>query len=394
MSRQKGPFNLEFPLLHGKTRSLNKENHLLAHRLEDIARELGATLTGDGSLTVTRLVHPKDARGPGDLLVAFDPSLHATLDSTPAVCAVLGVEQEALAARFKGAVLVPRPRAAMAKLTALFVRPLTVTPGAHPSSLVDASARLGKDVAIGPLCVIGPGAVLDDGVMLESQVTVGEGARIGAESFLHAGVRIGPGVTIGARAVLHYNAVIGADGFSFTTRETGSVDKAREGVSRIDAANTTLLRIHSLGAVSLGDDVEIGACTTIDRGTVTDTQIGNGAKIDNHVQIGHNAVIGGNALICGMAGVAGSAVLGARVVLGARAGVADHVRVGDDAVLGAGAQAGSHLAANGVYLGTPAMPRERALEQFFHVSRLKILNKRLEIAETKINLLEHPDKKG
>lgn len=367
-----------------------------AHALKTIARNLGARILGDGEIMVERLVHPSDARGKTDLVLAYDKNLHALLDNIQAGAVVVSEGQDDIAHKFKGALVVNRPRYAMAKLTALFASPPGTAPGVHPSAVVDPGAKLGKNVSVGPLCFIDADAEIGDGTVLVSQVTIGASARIGTDCLFHSGVRIGSHVTIGARCIAHFNAAIGSDGFSFVTPEAGSTESAKAGfaVAEVTSFNKEIVRIHSLGAVTLGDDVEIGACTTIDRGTVTDTRIGNGTKIDNQVQIGHNARIGENCLLCGMSGMAGSAVIGNRVVLAARSGVGDHVRVGDDVILLATSQAGSNLPEKAVYLGTPAVPKMRQVEQYVLISRLKSLFARTVTLEEKVNSLEKGSKKS
>jgi UDP-3-O-[3-hydroxymyristoyl] glucosamine N-acyltransferase len=178
-------------------------------------------------------------------------------------------------------------------------------------------------------------------------------------------------VRVGARAIVHGNAVIGADGFSFVTPDRGAVESAKA-TGRVEegARNLRLSRIHSLAAVSIGDDVEIGAGACIDRGTVSDTRIGHGTKIDNLVQIGHNAAIGENCMLCGQVGVAGSVTLGDRVVLGGQTGVADHVSIGPDSVCGARSGVAGDLPPGSVVLGTPALPRAEALQIMLALRRL------------------------
>lgn len=371
--------------------------------LNAIAQSLGGTVIGDGELMVCRLVHPKDAKSDQDILLAFDKTLHPHLESTPARAAVLAVGQEEFAHQFTtksgqkngGVVLVERPRYAMAKLTSLFARPDHSTRGVHPSAAVDPTAKIGKNVAIGPLCYVGPYAEVGDNATLISQVTLGAYSTIGKDCMLYAGVRVGDYVQVGDRAIFHYNCVIGSDGFSFVTPERGSVETAKAGTSsKVEAFNNEIIRIHSLGAIIIGHDVEIGSCTTIDRGTITDTRIGSGTKIDNQVQIGHNVEIGDNCLICGTAGVAGSTTIGNRVVLAARSGVADHLKIGDDAVLMASSQLGTNLPEKAIYMGFPAMPRERFMEQMIHLARLKNMSKRIGGLEEKVNNLESTNKKS
>lgn len=363
--------------------------------LKEIAETIDAKLVGDGSLSINRLAHPSDAKSTGALVVAFDKGLHPLLDESGAEAVALAEGQEAVATTFKGAILLKRPRLALARLTALFAKPTTTAVGVHPSAVIDPSATLGKGVRIGALCYVGPHATIGDGTNLISQVTIGAGARIGKNCLLHGGVRIGDDVIVGDRVIIHYNSVVGSDGFSFVTPEPGSAETAkRSGTSTVEAFNTEIIRVYSLGAVVLGDDVEVGACTTIDRGTVTHTRVGHGTKIDNQVQIGHNVVLGDNCLLCGNVGIAGSTEIGNRVVLAARSGVADHLKIGDDAVLMAAAQLGSNVPAKAIYMGLPAMPRERFFEQMIHLARLKNMAKRIAAIEEKVNQLEPETQKS
>jgi UDP-3-O-[3-hydroxymyristoyl] glucosamine N-acyltransferase len=186
----------------------------------------------------------------------------------------------------------------------------------------------------------------------------------------HPGVRIGDRVIVGDRVILHHNASIGADGFSFVTPEPGSVEAAKS-TGRVEATNTALRRIHSLGAVVLGDDVEVGANSAIDRGTLSDTRIGRHTKIDNLVQIGHNVTVGEMCMLCGQVGIAGSARIGNRVVLAGQVGVGDHIKIGDDAVVAAKSAVGTDVAPRTVVMGIPAVPRDRAIDQLLNIGRLK-----------------------
>ena len=151
--------------------------------------------------------------------------------------------------------------------------------------------------------------------------------------------------------------MVGADGFSFVTPERGSVEAAKSGNAITDdVRNVALARIHSLGSVALGDDVEVGACATIDRGTMIDTRVGSGTKIDNLVQIGHNCQIGDHCMLCGHVGIAGSVEIGDRVVLAGHVGIADHIKVGEDSVIGAKSGVGANVPPRSVLLGYPALP--------------------------------------
>ena len=183
------------------------------------------------------------------------------------------------------------------------------------------------------------------------------GSRIGGTSILFDGVRIGRRVQIGARAVLHPNVVIGADGFSFVTRDPSNEERAvlRAGERPLDPPkDATRHRIHSLGGVLIADDVEIGANSTVDAGTIRATQVGRGTKIDNLVQVGHNVVLGEDCILCAQAAVAGSAKVGDRVVMGGKSGIRDNVTVGQDVVLAGGSIVLSNVKAGRFVMGYPA----------------------------------------
>ena len=302
----------------------------------------------------------------------MDRALVPLLAASSARAAVVGADAAIPDGALDGYIEIPRPRYALAGITALFDRPVYRESGIHGSAVIAANAAIGEDVSIGAFVVIGPGAVIGDRSVILSHVSIGANARIGADCLFHPGARVGDRVTIGNRVILHHNASIGADGFSFVTPEPGSVEAAKA-TGRVEATNTTLRRINSLGAVVLGDDVEVGANAAIDRGTISDTRIGRNTKIDNLVQIGHNVQVGENCLLCGQVGIAGSAKIGNRVVLAGQVGVGDHVSVGDDAVVGAKSAVGSDVPPRTVVLGIPAVPRDRAFDQMLNIGRLKSL---------------------
>ncbi len=167
---------------------------------------------------------------------------------------------------------------------------------------------------------------------LVCNVSVGAEVTIGDHTLLHAGVRIGDRCEIGSRVIIQPNVTIGGDGFAFVTPEPGSVESVRK-TGEVRSFNNEIIRINSLGNVVIEDDVEIGAGTCIDRGTLGETRIGRGTKLDNLIQVGHNATIGSNCLIVSQVGLGGSSKVGNRVVIGGQSGLPDHVTVGDDAVV-------------------------------------------------------------
>jgi UDP-3-O-[3-hydroxymyristoyl] glucosamine N-acyltransferase len=335
-----------------------------------IAQALGAEQAGDGSLAVRGPAEPATA-GPDDLALALDPKYADGLRSGRARAALVwpGADWQALG--LAAAIFAPRGRLALAGLTRLFDPGPAVAPGIHPTAVIDPSARLGAGAAVGPFVVIGADAEIGPGARIASHVTIGEGARIGAQALIHAGVRIGARVRIGDRFIAQPGAVIGADGFSFVTPEKSGVEEVRETLgARRSFVDQSWARIHSLGAVTIGDDVEIGANSTIDRGTIRDTTIGSGTKLDNLVHLGHNVSVGRDCLLCGQVGVAGSARIGDRVVLAGQVGVSDNIFIGDDVVAGGAAVILSNVPAGRAVLGYPAVKMETQIEIQKAVRRL------------------------
>ncbi|MBI1208797.1 MAG: UDP-3-O-(3-hydroxymyristoyl)glucosamine N-acyltransferase [Azospirillum sp.] len=362
-------------------------------KLVDIAEALDARVTGDGTIEVLRAVHPADAAGPEDLVIAMDKALLPLLATTPARAAVVLEGVLPPTGNVVACVVVKRAATAMAGLTTLFERPIHAEAGIHPTAVVAPDAVVGTGVSLGAFVFVGSRAVIGPGTIVMSHVTIGAEARVGAACLFHPGVRVGERVEIGDRVILHHNASIGADGFSFITPEPGSVETAKA-TGQVGASNRLLRRINSIGTVILGDDVEVGANSAIDRGTVTATRVGRNSKIDNLVQIGHNVVVGENCMICGLTGIAGSAVIGNRVVLAGRVGVADHQKIGDDAIVMAGSGVATNVPPKAVYGGYPAVPRDRALEQVVNIGRLKSLYAEVAALKARLKSVEPPPEKG
>ena len=247
-------------------------------------------------------------------------------------------------------------RLALARLSRrLDPRPPAAVMGVHPTAVVHPSAHVGARVAVGPLAAVAADAVLEDDVVIGAGASVGAGARIGAASVLRERVTVADGVVVGRRCWLHPGAVVGSDGFGFAGGPRGAE------------------RIHHLGTVVLGDDVEVGANSCIDRATLGATVIGPRSKIDNLVQIGHNVRIGSDVLIAGQVGIAGSTVVGDRVVIGGAAGVTDHVEIGDDARIGGGAGVTKNVPAGEAWGGFPAQPLRRWARERYLIGRLEAI---------------------
>ena len=356
----------------------------MAHTIAEIAAALGAEAVGDLSLRVERAAEPAMARA-GDLALGMDPRYADGLAQGQARAAMLwpGADWQALG--LQAAIFAPRGRLAMAGLSVMMDPGPEIAPGIHPMTVIDPTAQIGAGAAIGPFVTIGAGAIIGSGARIASHVSVAEGAVIGEDALICQGARIGARVKIGHRFVCQPGAVIGADGFSFVTPEKSGVEEIRETLSqRSEIREQTWTRIHSLGAVTIGDDVEIGANCTIDRGTIRDTTIGRGTKLDNQVHIGHNVEIGEDTLLCGQVGIAGSARIGSRVVLAGQVGVNDNIFVGDDVIAGGGTKIFTNAPKGRVLLGYPAVKMETHVDIQKALRRLPRLGARVAALEAVI----------
>lgn len=353
----------------------------MAHTIREIAQALGAEAEGDLDLVVSRAAEPQ-AAGPEALALAMDPRYAGGIGQGRARAALVWPGADWRGMGLEAAIFAPRGRLAMAGLTRLMDPGPLIAPGVHPTAIVDPSASLGPGAAIGPFVVIGAGARLGPGARIAAHVSIAEGARIGAGALILQGARIGAGVAIGDRFTCQPGAVIGADGFSFVTPEKSGVEEIRETLgSRTGIRDQSWTRIHSLGAVTIGDDVEIGANACIDRGTIRDTVIGSGTKLDNLVHIGHNVQVGRDCLLCGQVGIAGSARIGDRVVMGGQVGVNDNIFVGDDVIAGGGTKIFTNAPAGRVLLGYPAVQMATHVEMHKALRRLPRLARRVAALE-------------
>lgn len=356
----------------------------MAHTIRDIAAALGAEAAGDLDIVVTRAAEPHSA-GPEALALAMDPKYADGIAKGAARAALLWPQADWRALGLQAAIFAPRGRLAMAGLTVLMDPGPDIAPGIHPMTVIDPSAEIGAGAAIGPFVTIGRGVRIGARARIASHTSIAEGAQIGDDALILQGARIGAGVTIGDRFICQPGAVIGADGFSFVTPEKSGVEEIRETLgTREQIKDQSWTRIHSLGAVTLGDDVELGANVCIDRGTIRDTRIGSGTKLDNLVHIGHNVQVGRDCLLCGQVGIAGSARIGDRVVMGGQCGVNDNIFVGDDVIAGGATKIFTNAPAGRVLLGYPAVKMETHVEMQKALRRLPRLAARVAEIEREI----------
>lgn len=279
-----------------------------SYTLAELAERFGLRLRGDGSRRIEGIATLANA-GQGQLTFLSNGKYGAQLAATGAAAVIL--HEENLADCPVDALVADDPYVAYAKVAALFERLPAGAPGIHPSAVVDAGAKVSAGASIGPCCVIQRGAVVEDGAVLGPHCIVGEDCTVGAQSRLVARVTLVTRVVLGQRVLVHPGAVIGSDGFGLAFERDHWV------------------KIPQLGGVRIGDDCEIGANTTIDRGALDDTVLEEDVRLDNQIQIAHNVHIGAHSALAGCAAVAGSARIGRWCQIGGNAGVLGHLEVAD-----------------------------------------------------------------
>ncbi|MDR1978115.1 MAG: UDP-3-O-(3-hydroxymyristoyl)glucosamine N-acyltransferase [Synergistaceae bacterium] len=339
-----------------------------AIKLSELGEILGLETTGDGARVIRGVSSPEEGRSDALCVIWDAKSMSRVGGDVP----VLG-KPEFLKDGRPG-LLALDPRGTLPALLKLFASPLPVLKGAHPSAAVSPEAEVSKDAWIGPFCVVEAGAVVEDSAQLLASAYVGPGARIGSGTVLEPHATIMAGTRVGKNCLLHAGCALGCDGFGFAPSPAG------------------IVKIPQIGNVVVGDDVEIGACTTIDRGTIGDTVIGSGTKIDNHVQIGHNVRIGRHCIICSMSGVAGSAVVEDGVTVSAQVGVIDHAHIGKGAILAGRSGVTNDVPAGAVVSGFPARAHNEARRAQVLSIRLPELYERIKRLENSSDLA--PLRKG
>ena len=308
---------------------------------------------GTVSATVSNIAALKDAQ-PGDLSFLGNPKYKPEVALTRASVVLLPADFEGEPAADQLFLLVENPSAALATLcarveAALWPRPAA---GVHVSAVIDPTARIDPSATIGPLCVIEAGAEVGPRTVLQAQVFVGRHARVGADGWFMPGVHLATETQVGDRVKLHAGVVLGSDGFGY------------------ESSTGRHVKIPQVGQVVVGDDVEIGANTTVDRARFSRTFIGQGTKIDNLVMIGHNVVIGRHCIICAQVGISGSTTLEDYVVLGGQAGVAGHLTIGKGAKADGQTGINTSVAPGTFWKGSPCLPYQ--LEQRINVLRQRL----------------------
>ena len=332
-------------------------------RLADIVARYGGELQGDGVTEISQVATLERA-GPADVAFLANPKYRAGLAHTRAGAVILSpqaaadcpvacivCEQPYLYFAHLSQWLNPRPRACA-----------QIHPAASVGSVLPSSVSVAAGSVVGANCVIG------ERVEIGANCVIGDGCSIGADSLLHAQVTLYPGSVVGARAILHAGAVIGADGFGFAREADGS-----------------WVKIPQIGRVLIGDDVEIGAGTTVDRGALDDTVIEDGVKLDNQIQVGHNVRIGAHSALAGCVGIAGSARIGRRCTAGGGAIILGHLTIADDVNISAGTLVAKSIKKPGTYTSTlPLLEHGEWLKNFSHLRHLEALADKIRALEAEL----------
>ncbi|WP_137938345.1 UDP-3-O-(3-hydroxymyristoyl)glucosamine N-acyltransferase [Chitinivorax sp. B] len=338
--------------------------HTSTFRLSELVARFGGELIGDD--IVISYVAPLDGAGVGALSFLANPKYRNQLADTQAEAVI--VPAAAKDATDRPRIVAKDPYLYFAQVSSLLNPPQRLAVGVHPSAMVAASAQLGVNVAIAANAVVGEGVVLGDNTEIFAGAVIGDGVIIGAGSRVYGNVTIYHGCVLGKRCTVHSGAVIGADGFGLAW--TGQ----------------DWFKIPQIGRVVIGDDVEVGANTTIDRGAMADTIIEDGAKLDNQIQIAHNCVIGKHTAIAGCVGIAGSTRIGAYCTVGGAAMFVGHIEICDKVHIAGGTLVSKSITKPGAYAGNyPMAPRDEWLKNAAHIRHLDALATRVKALERQLS---------
>ncbi len=336
----------------------------MTRTIKELADFLGCLLEGDGAAHVSGVASPASARAE-DLIYVESPRHLDRAAASAARCVVIA---PGLSMPGKILLRAANPKLAFARAAEWLLPPAPIAKGIHPTAVIAPSAQLAPGAAVGPYAVIEEDVQIGAGTEIGAFCFLGRGARLGEGCRLYPRVTLYAGARLANRVILHSGAVIGSDGFGYVV----------EGGKR--------RKFPQVGEIEIQDDVEIGANTTIDRGSLDRTEIGAGTKMDNLVHIAHNVSIGENTVIAAQTGISGSVVIGKNVAFGGQAGLGDHCEIEDGAVIGgqAGILPGKIVRSGQIVWGTPARPLDKFKEQFAWLSRLPGLAERVKRLESRI----------
>jgi UDP-3-O-[3-hydroxymyristoyl] glucosamine N-acyltransferase len=330
---------------------------------QELASAVGAQVEGDGAFELMGVAAPE--RASSSDLIFVDAAKH--LDRTAASAARCVVVSENISVPGKTLLRAKDAKVAFAKAAELLREPSIIASGVHPTAVIAPLAKIAPRASIGPYAVIGEDAHIGENTQIGAHCVIGAGCWIGANCRIHPRVTFYSNVRVGNRVEIHSGAVLGADGFGYAYGEGRH------------------WKFPQIGIIEVGDDVEIGANATIDRGSLNDTHIAEGVKLDNLVHVGHNVQIGAHTVVAAQTGISGSSVLGHHVIVGGQVGIADHCTLEDGAIAGAqaGIPTGKTIRGGQVVWGTPARPLHKFKEQYAWFARLPELAARIKELEAK-----------
>lgn len=336
-------------------------------RVRELAQRLGLTFEGDGEKIVSGAAELERA-GPEDVAFVGSKKFWKLAEASAAGCLIVTFDYPSAD---RTMIRATEPRAAFASGLMLLYPKAAPLPGIAPSAVIDPSANLGDQVSVAPYTTVGAASTIGDRVQVHSGCSIGRNVKIGKDSVIHPRVTIYDGVEIGERAIIHSGAVIGADGFGFVPM------------------NGEWKKFPQVGRVKIGDDVEIGANSCIDRAALGLTQIGDGVKLDNMVHIAHNCQIGDHVVIAAQTGLSGGVVVGHHAIIGGQVGIGNKARIESGAILGSGCGVltSKIVRAGQPVWGTPARPLREYLEQLALVARLPQTKLQLRQIQETLNAL-------
>jgi UDP-3-O-[3-hydroxymyristoyl] glucosamine N-acyltransferase len=332
--------------------------------LNNIAQIVNGTVIGNGGLMISGLA-PIDDIQPNTVVFAEGEDNIKRAEASEAIAILVAKHVNRLQ---KPIIQVESPFKAFVQLLQHFYPAHPPVMGIHPTAAIATDVIIGDRVSIGAFVSIESGSSIGDDCVIKSHVSIGHKVTIGNNTTLHPHVTVYDKCQIGQRVNIHAGTVVGSDGFGYTY-ENGQHNK-----------------VPHVGFVTIEDDVEIGASTMIDRATLGSTIIGQGTKIDNLVQIAHSVKLGKHNIVCGFTGIAGSTTSGNHVVFAANVGVSDHVQIDDGVILGAraGVPPKKHLKQGNIYLGSPARPKDKAIEQELSLTRIPFMRKNIQTLTNKV----------
>lgn len=358
-------------------------------KLSEIADVISGEINNQAykDLTISKIASSPKISTSEDLVFIYEQKYLKELASIKARAYILPFEaKDKLSALSFPVIWVKRPRLVLKHLLHFFARPRYFpSTGVHESASIDKKAKIAKNVSIGANVFIGPDTVIEENTVISPNVYVGSNVQIGKNCIIYPNVTILDFCKIGNNVILHPGVVIGSDGYSYVTEEESNLERAKKGNFNFNFGRQVQHKIPSIGGVIVEDEVEIGANSCIDAGTIGPTVIGEGTKIDNLVQVAHNCKIGKDCLIVGQVGFAGSVTCGDRVVVGGQSGFADNINIGSDVIFVARSAVHGDIPSNNVYMGMPAVPYKEFMRQEMHKKRMP---RKVEKVEGQVKELE------